>query len=60
MGSKIITLIKNKIENKNFTNRKSQILINHVDINKIVVSSKDPFGDKGLKYLICQKNDKKS
>ena len=34
--------------------------INSIDINKIVVSSKDPFGDKGLKYFICRKNDKKS
>ena len=24
------------------------------------INSKDPFGDKGLKYFICRKNDKKS
>ena len=38
-----------EIKEFKFYQYKRSILINHIDINKIVVSNKLPFGKKGLK-----------
>ena len=39
-------------EEYKFNQHKSHILINDIDINKIVVSNKPPFGKEGFKYFI--------
>ena len=44
MDKKIQNLMTLKLKNTNFYQNKSPILINNIDINKIVVSSKLPFG----------------
>ena len=51
MGKKVITCDDIEIEKQKFHYRKGPVLIYNVDINKIVVSSKVPFGKKGLKYF---------
>ena len=45
-----------KSKSKNFTNIKDLFSIKIIDINKIVVSNKVPFGRKGLKYFIGYKD----
>ena len=44
-----------KLKNTNFI-KKNPILINDVDINKIVVSNKLPFGKQDFKYFIGYKD----
>ena len=40
-----------KLQNRSFTNIKSYILIDNIDINKIVVSDKVFIGKKDFKYF---------
>ena len=47
-----------KWRNKKFHQHKRPILINNIDINKIVVSNKFPFGKQHFKYLIGYKDQK--
>ena len=47
-----------KIKDK-FHQEKSTISINNIDINKIVVSNKDPFNKNDFKYFITYKDPKK-
>ena len=46
-------------EKHKFHQHKSHILINSIDINKIVVFNKVSFGRKGYKYFIGYKHGKK-
>ena len=48
-----------KLKNTNFYQNKSPILINNIDINEIVVSSKLPFGKQGFRYFIGYKDSEK-
>ena len=48
-----------EIQNQKFHQHKGPILINNIDINKILVSNKVSFGEKGLKYFIGYKDAKK-
>ena len=49
----------NEIEKDKFHQHKSPILINKIDINKIVVSNKVTVGKQDLKYFIGYKDAKK-
>ena len=49
-----------KLKNTNFIKNKSTISINEIDINKIVVSNKLPFGKQDFKYLIVYKDSGKN
>ena len=53
----MVKLGNNEIEKKIFHRCKIQILINDVNIDKIFVSSKVPFGKKGFKYFIGYENN---
>ena len=48
-----------EIEKHKFHQHRSPSLIGDVNINKIIVFNKVPFGKKGFKYLIGYKDDKK-
>ena len=48
-----------EIQNQKFHQHKGPILINNIDINKMLVSNKVSFGEKGLKYFIGYKDAKK-
>ena len=49
-----------KLRNTKFHQYKSPIMINDIDINKIVVSNKYPFGEEDFEYLIgCKDSEKK-
>ena len=47
-----------EIEKQTFHQHKRLISIKNIEINKIVVSNKAPFGKKGFKYLIDYKDAK--
>ena len=47
-----------KLKNTNFINRKALFSISNIDINKIVVSNKFPFGKQDFKYFIGYKDNK--
>ena len=55
---KIIKLDDTKIEEYKFYQYTRLISMNDIDINKIVVSSKFPFGKQGFRYFIDYKDDK--
>ena len=56
MGKEIIIyLVIFQVEQRNFHQQKNETIY-HVNINRIVVSSKVPFGRKGFKYFIGYKN----
>ena len=59
MVEKIIYFDDTEIEKHKFHQYKSPILIDNVDINKIVVSNKSSFGKKDFKYFIGYKDTKK-
>ena len=59
MDKKIIKFDDTEIEEYKFYQNKSFIPINKIDINKIVVSNKLPFGKQGLKYSIGYKDSEK-
>ena len=58
MGKKIITFTDIEVENINFIDTK-YLSIDDVNINKIIVSNKVPFGEKGFKFFVGYKNDRK-
>ena len=57
MGNKIITLGNIEVQRNKFHQQKKTILIYDVNIDRIVVSNKVPFGKKGLKYFIDYDDD---
>ena len=59
MNKEIIKLDDTKIKNYKFHWHKSPILIDNIDINKIVVSNKVSFGKKDFKYFFGYKDAKK-
>ena len=58
MDKTIIKFGDIEIKKQKFHQHKSP-LINNIDINKIIVSNKVSFGNKGLKYFIGYKDAKK-
>ena len=58
MDKKIVKFDDTEIEEYQFHQYKSPISINNIDINKILVSKKFPFGKQVLKYFIGYKNNK--
>ena len=48
-----------EVEKHKFHQHKNPILIDHVDINKIIVSSKFPFAKKSFEYFVGHKDDRK-
>ena len=52
INKQIIKCYDTEIEEYKFHQNKRPILINDIDINKIVVSNKLPFGDQDFKYFI--------
>ena len=59
MGKEVITFDDIEVEKHKFHQCKSPILAYDVDVNKIVVSNKFPFGEKGFRYFIGYKVGKK-
>ena len=59
MDKKIIKLDETEIEEYEFYQYKSPISINDIDIDKIVVSEKSPFGKQDSKYLTGYKDSEK-
>ena len=59
MDEKIIKFGDTEIEKYKFHQHKNPILINNIDINKIVVSNKVSFGKKDFKYFIGYNDAKK-
>lgn len=53
-----ITFGNNEVEKRSFHQYKSPILINDLDISKIVVSNKVSFGKKVFKYFTGYKDAK--
>ena len=59
MDKKVIRIDVTEIEEYRFHEYKSLILINNIDINKIVVLNKFPFDKQGLKHFIGLKDNKR-
>ena len=59
MDKKIINFGDTDIQKYKFHQHKSPILINNIDVNKIVVFNKVSFDKKGLKYYIGYKDGEK-
>ena len=59
MDQKIIKFDDTEIEEQEFQQYKSFFSINDLDINKIVVSNKFPFGKQDFKHFVGQKDSKK-
>ena len=57
MGKEIITFDDIEVEKHNFHQYKNPISIYDVNIDRIVLLNKIPFGKKGFKYFIGHKND---
>ena len=60
MDKKIIKFYDTEIEEYDFYKHKNPISINGIDINKIVVSNKFPFGKQVFQYFIGYKDNIKS
>ena len=58
MDTKIIKFDDTEIEEYEFHQYKSSILIKDIDNNEIVVSNKFPFDKQDLKYFIGQEDNK--
>ena len=58
MDKKIIKFHDTEIQKYKFHQYKIPILINNIDINKIVVSNKFPFDKQDFKYFIVYKDNK--
>ena len=56
MDKKIIKFNDTEVEEFEFHEHKSPILINDINIDKIVVSDKLPFGKQDFKYFIGYKD----
>ena len=48
-----------KLKNTNFINIKSPTSTNDIDVNKIILSNKFPFGKQDFKYFIVHKDSQK-
>ena len=59
MDLKIIKFDDTDIEEYEFHKYKFSILINNIDINKIVITNKFPFGKQDFKYFTGYKDNKK-
>ena len=59
MNKKIIEFDDTEIEKYKFHQYKSPILIEDIDINKLVVSNKVSFGKKDFKHFVGYKDTKK-
>ena len=59
MDKKIKKSGDTEIEKHTFLQHKSAILINNIDINKILVTNKIFFGKNGFKYFIRFKDGKR-
>ena len=59
MDKKIIKFNDTEIEEYRFHQHKIPLSINNININKIVVSNKLPFGKQNFKYFIGCKGDEK-
>ena len=59
MDKEIIKFDDTEIEENEFHQQKNPISINNIDVNKIVVSNKLPFGKQDLKYFYGYKDAKK-
>ena len=59
MDKTVIKFDETEIEKHKFYQHKSPILMNNIDINKIVASNKVSFGKKGFKYFIGYKDAQK-
>ena len=59
MDKKIIKFDDTEIEEYEFHQHKSPILICDIDINEIVVSNKHPFRKQDFKFFFCYKDNKK-
>ena len=59
MDKKIIKCDNTEIEKYKFHQHKVPILINNIDINRIVVSNKVSFGKKDFTYFISYKDAKR-
>ena len=57
MDTKILKLDDTEIDEYKFQQCKSPISINAIDFNKILVSSKFPFGKQYFKYFIGYKDN---
>ena len=55
MGMEYITLGYTEVKKHIFHQHKSPILIANININKIIVSNKVPFGKKDFKYFVRYK-----
>ena len=60
MDKKITKFDDNEIEEYKFHQNKSPIVRNEIDINKIVVSNKFPFGKQDFKYFIGYKDSEEN
>ena len=58
MNKKIIKFDDTEIKEYEFHQYKSPISIKNIDINKLVVSNKFPFGKQDFKYFIGYKDNK--
>ena len=52
---KIINFVDIEIQNQTFHQNKGPISIKAIDINKMVVSNRVPFGKTGFKYFVDYK-----
>ena len=59
MNKKIIKFEDTEIEEYILHQNENSILINNIDINKIILSNKLPFGKQGFKYFIGYKDFEK-
>ena len=58
MGGKVIDFKDKKINKKDFYNNKKQFKIKDIDINKILVSEPESYGNKNAKkYIIGYSDD---
>ena len=57
MDTKILKLDDTEIDEYKFQQCKSPISINAIDVNKILVSSKFPFGKQYFKHFIGYKDN---
>ena len=53
MGKEILTFGDIEIEKNKFYCNSNSIFLKDVDIEKVLVSNKISFGEKGYKYFIC-------
>ena len=60
MDKKVIKFDETEIEEYEFHQDKSPILISNIDINEIVVSNKFPFAKMDFKYFIGHKDNKET